>query len=349
MTPRDRDEPMTETPNDQLREDAARKMQVAGANPVAITVMVPVYNEEDNLPHLYERLTTALRDYGQSYELLFIDDGSQDRSFQLLRELHARDPAVRVVRFVRNFGQQMANTAGLNHARGEAVVLIDADLQTQPEEIPLLVNKLHEGYDIVYGIRRDRNDPLLRRIGSWVVTRLLYRMTDINVPDSSSGFIALDRKFVQYINLYNERSKYLNGLFAWLSYGRYAAVPITHSARARGTSKYSIPKLVHLTLDFICSFSNSPLRVPTYLGLALLGVSGLALLLSAAVVLFTAAGALWLLFSALAVLSAVQLLCIGILGVYISRIYTEVKQRPTYVVREVLDHDEAAPAARAGT
>ena len=179
-----------------------------------LTVMVPVYNEEGNLDQLHERLVKTLDEYGKSYEVLFIDDGSTDRSYERLKTVFERNPRVRVLRFARNFGQQLAIMAGFHHARGDVVVLLDADLQVMPEEIPLLVNKLAEGYDIVYGIRQRRKDPLVRRVGSWCMSHLLYRVTGINIPDGASAFTALDRKFVDTINLYNEKTRYLSGLFA---------------------------------------------------------------------------------------------------------------------------------------
>lgn len=322
-----------------------------GAGAPELTVIVPVYNEEANLEALHARLSASLRAFGKSYELVFVDDGSTDGSYDRLRVMHAADETVRVVRFVRNFGQQMAVTAGFRHARGQVIVLIDADLQTSPEDIPLLVTKLREGYDIVYGLRQHRKDPLIRRAGSWFISRLLYRITGIDMPDSSSGFIALDRRLVDSINLFNERSKYFSGLFAWLSYGRWASVPVQHAPRRAGESKYNLKSLVALTLSFVCSFSVQPLRFSAFVGAGLmlaalvalgaLGVwgalhemhlSGLAAVLVAFMAFFT----------------GLQLCFLGILGEYLARVYGEVKGRPPFVVREVLDHDGSRSDADAG-
>lgn len=307
-----------------------------------LSVVVPVYNEEGNLLHLYERLTGALDAFGRSYELLFIDDGSKDASFDRLSELHAKDERVRVVRFARNFGQQMAVQAGLDFSSGDAVVLIDADLQTHPEDIPTLVERLDDGYDIVYGVRERRRDPLFRRLGSWCMSHFLYRITGIDVPDSASGFLALDRRFVDSLKLYGERSKYFSGLFAWLSYGRWAFVPVNHSPRQSGDSKYSLFKLVGLTLNFVCSFSELPLRLATYAGGLFAGLGVLEVMIVSVLWLVSfgpPAADVWILAGVLAVFSGVQLLCLGIMGEYLARIYTEVKERPPFVVREVLGHD----------
>ncbi len=312
---------------------------------VELSVAVPVFDEEGNLEHLHERLTSVLEEMGESYELLFIDDGSKDGSFDTLRRLHESDSHVRVVRFARNFGQQMAVAAAFRYVRGSTVVLIDADLQTRPEDIPKLCGKLSEGYDIVYGIRRNRKDPLLRRMGSWAMSHLLFRITGIGVPDSSSGFIALDRRFVESIKLYGEKSKYFNGLFAWLSYGRSASVPVEHLARASGASKYTFRKLVSLALNFVCSFSVLPLRFAAYVGgtFFLLGCAGLLAVLAMWLLASQPASlGLWTLIAVITVFSGVQLMATGMLGEYLGRIYTEVRGRPEYVIREVLDGEEGS-------
>lgn len=306
---------------------------------VGITVIVPLLNEEPNLRLLYDRLLTALTAYGESFELLFVDDGSTDGSFDILKGLHQADERVRIVRFFRNFGQQAAIQAGFLYARGKTIVLIDADLQTLPEEIPLLVDKLKEGYTIVYGIRQRRRDPLIRRVGSWVMANLLYRITGINIPDAASGFIALDRTLVDNLNLIGERSRYFSGLFAWLSYGRWAAVPVSHGPRHAGQTKYTIRKLVHITLDFVCNFSELPLKFASYAGLLLLGISGvafLALLAGAAAGLEAAWVQTGLIIDALAFFSGLQLVFMGILGEYLARVYIEAKGRPTFLVSEVV-------------
>ncbi|HIJ65314.1 MAG TPA: glycosyltransferase family 2 protein [Candidatus Hydrogenedentes bacterium] len=309
-----------------------------------LSVVIPVFNEEDNLQILYERLTSTLKDCGKTYEILFVEDGSTDASFDALKRLFEGDAAVRVIRFARNFGQQMAISAGFQHASGNAVVLLDADLQVAPEEIAKVVDKLREGYDIVYGVRTHRIDPLLRRVGSWCMSHLLYRITGIDVPDSATGFTALDRRFVESINLFNDKSKYLSGLFAWLSYGRYGEVPVAHAARRAGKSKYTLPQLIALGLNFICNFTMMPLRFAFYVGWVFALPSGAALLWLAATRLLGFEGAdndTWLIVLAIAFFAGVQLVSIGILGEYLGRVYREVREQPPFVVREVLDHEKS--------
>lgn len=247
--------------------------------PCTLSILVPAFNEQDNVGLLYARLTKTLAEYGKTYEILFVEDGSTDRTFSILKELYAGDPNVRIIRFARNFGQQMAIMAGLRYARGHVVVLIDADMQSQPEEIPLLVDTLAQGYDIVYGVRRARRDPLWRKLGSRFVSYLLYRLTGINVPDSASGFIALDRQLVDRVNLFQERTKFFSGLFAWLSYGRCAHVYVTHAPRHSGSSKYNFAKLAKGAFNFICNFTDMPLNLAFYAGWFVLGGSLLGMLL----------------------------------------------------------------------
>ncbi len=310
---------------------------------VALTIIIPVFNEEGNILLLHERLTKTLQELGQTYELLFIDDGSRDGSFERLKALYGQDPTVRVVRFVRNFGQQTAVTAGFRYARGKSVVLIDADLQTQPEEIPLLLQKLEDGFDIVYGVRQRRRDPIWRRVGSWAMSHILFRITGIDIPDSASGFIAMDRRLVDSINLYQEKSRYLSGHFAWLSYGRWASIPVTHAARTAGQTKYSLAKLVELTLNFVCNFTTTPLRFASFAGGALFSLSLLVFLglMLTRLAQWSGRTPVWevaVLIAAMGVFTGFQLLFTGILGEYVARIFTEVKQRPPFAVREILDH-----------
>lgn len=300
----------------------------------AISVLVCAFNEEGNVELAHRRLTDTLAAYGKPYEIVFVEDGSTDRTFEILKGIHDKDPAVHVVRFARNFGQQMAVAAGLKYARGDVVVLIDADLQNAPEEIPLLVDTLAQGYDIVYGVRRERRDPLWRRMGSWGVSYLLYRLTGIRIPDSASSFIAIDRRLVDHINLYQDKTKYFSGLFAWLSYGRCGAVPVSHAPRHAGQSKYTLAKLVRTALNFMCSFTELPLHLAFYAGWLIVGMAGLA-------ALGLAVTTSWRPLAWMAVLvsffGGVQLVSVGILGQYLGRVYREVREQPAFVVSEILD------------
>lgn len=308
-----------------------------------LTVVVPVYNEAGNIERLLPRIEGALE--GRfDYEVLFVDDGSQDNSWDILQKSFEQDERVRAVRFVRNFGQQMALSAGLAYARGQTVVLIDADLQTQPEDIPRLVEKLAEGYDIVYGVRRHRKDPLYRRLGSWAVSLALSKLTKLDIPDSSTGFIALDRRLVEHTKLFCDKTKYYSGIFAYLSYGRWASLPVDHCERSAGTSSYGFFKLVRLTLDFFCNHTDIPLRIATYLSFPC-GLLGFALLvagLAARVLQFLGRtdAYLLILLGALLAMGSLLLFSLGMLGEYVGRIYTEVKERPPYVVSEVLERSD---------
>lgn len=305
-----------------------------------LSIVVPAYNEEGNVELLHQRLTAALAAYGKTYEILFVDDGSTDQTFDLLKAIYEKDHAVRVIRFARNFGQQMAMAAGLRFAHGDVVVLIDADMQTLPEEIPLLVEKLKEGYDIIYGVRQKRRDPLWRRLGSRAVSHMLFRVTGISVPDSASAFIALDRRFVDHVNLFNDKAKFYSGLFAWLSYGRCGYVPVTHSSRHAGQSKYNLPKLISGVFNFVCNFTAAPLYVAFYLG-GLIALAGLvelvAVLSSSLVTLGHAPDPVWVLTGIVILLSGVQLASVGILGQYLARVHREVRDQPPFVIREHLE------------
>src|SRR5690606_31767299 len=216
-----------------------------------LSVVIPVYNEAASLEELRAELWPVLEATGERFEVLFVDDGSRDESPAILRRFVDEDPRVRVIHFARNFGQQMANTAALRHVRGRAVIIMDADLQTPAEHIPALLAKLREGYDIVYGKRQEVRGPLYRRIGTRVANYLICKMTGFEIPDSASGFLALDERLVQRVNRFSDHSRYLSGLFAWLAYGRYAWVPVTRRDRRHGRSHYSVLQLVRIVLNLI--------------------------------------------------------------------------------------------------
>jgi undecaprenyl-phosphate 4-deoxy-4-formamido-L-arabinose transferase len=302
-----------------------------------LSVCIPVYNESGNLALLHQRLTDTLAAYGKTYELVFVDDGSTDGSLEILTDLSAKDPHIRILRFFRNFGQQMAVLAAFHDARGESVVLIDADLQTHPEDIPPLVDELLKGYDIVYGQRKHRKDPWYRTVTSRCMSMMLNKVTGIRVPDSSSGFIALSRVFLDTVNLYNEKTKFHAPLLAWLSYGRWSTVPVSHDARHSGTSKYNFYRLASLAVTFVCNYSAFPLHLAGFLGIlfACLGAAGL--LMSFVWGVFAGGAGVPAILSGIAFFSGIQLFFTSVLGEYTVRIFNEVKDRPPYVVREVIE------------
>ena len=303
-----------------------------------LSLLIPVYNEEANLRALWEELEATLHALGVSWEVVFVDDGSQDKSGEVLRALHYAEPRIRVVRFVRNYGQQMAVTAGLRYCRGCAVVMMDADLQTPAKHIPEFLETLREGFDIVYGMRATRHGPLYRRLGTRLANRFICFMTGFNIPDSASGFLALDERLVRNVNMYNERSRYLSGMFAWLSYGRYTVIPVSRRDRLHGESKYTFYQLIRLVINFATSFSTRPLRWP-------FAIAALPLALAAPVGwracrLFMEAGLQDSFIPALTCMfllaSALQLAAVGVIGHYAASVYGDVRERPSYVISEIL-------------
>lgn len=314
------------------------------------SVIISAFNEEESLEELYAELSPVMEGLGVTYELLFIDDGSTDRTFELLRKFHQADEHVRVIRFGRNFGQQAANTAGLKLARGRILIIVDADLQTPLSEIPRLREKLLAGHDIVYGVRGRRRGSLVRRFGAIVVNWLIKKVAGLNIPDGATSFLALDRRLVDELNLFGEKTKYLSGLMAWLSYGRFTAIPVERRPRKHGKTKYTFRRLVDLTITLLTHYSNAPLTLASYLGLALTLGGAVVLICGLVAKTLTSSGDIGAL-SALVIgtvilFSGVQLTCIGILGEYIGRIYNEVRERPSYVIREMLDHRAEAAAGQ---
>jgi glycosyltransferase involved in cell wall biosynthesis len=315
---------------------------------IDVSVLIPVYNEEKSLPELREELWPVLESLGQSFEVVFVDDGSTDQSPHILRRFAEEDPRVRVIRFARNFGQQMANTAGLRHTRGRAVIIMDADLQTPARHIPELLAKLREGYDIVYGKRQAIRGPLYRRIGTRIANFLICKITGFEIPDSASGFLALDDRLVQRVNRYDDRSRYLSGLFAWLSYGRSAWVPVTRRERLHGKSHYKVLQLVRIVLNLITTWSSRPLQFVTWTGFGFAGVAAL-LFLRWLYGLFTAgwtAAEPVLFVTILVTLGCALLFGMGILGEYVGRIYSEVRQHPPYVIADIIEAEPAVQEAR---
>ena len=301
------------------------------------TVVIPVFNEEHNLAELHRRLTTVLGELSQPYELLFIDDGSTDRSFEILEGLHKHDPCVRVLSFSRNFGHHLAVTAGMDAADGEVIVLMDADLQDLPEEIPALYEKLQEGYDVVYGIRTQKKHTLFKRATSAVFFALMRRM--VEGFDINSGVFRIARRSViDTVKQCRETDRLVVGLLSWAGF-KQVGLPVQHGQRFAGETKYTLGKQVRLALTTIVAFTDVPLRAVMLLGLTVSLVS----FLFAAVVI--ARKCIWglgeigwpSLMVVILFLGGLQLLCLGILGEYISRALTEARRRPIYVVARRLE------------
>lgn len=300
------------------------------------SIVVPVYNELESLPHLYARIRKVMAGTRQSWELVIVDDGSTDGSTELIRGLARKDPHVRPVIFARNFGHQIAITAGWDYARGEAVVIIDADLQDPPEAILELIKKWKEGYEVVYAVRAERaGESWFKKLTASLFYRIIYRITDVSIPVDSGDFRLMDRKVVEVLKQMRERHRFPRGMSAWVGF-RQVGVDYKRDRRFAGVTKYPFRKMMRLALNAITSFSYFPLQVATYFGFFCAGVAILAIPI---VVYLRTAGNQQLTGQATTLiavlfLGGIQLISLGILGEYIGRLYDEAKGRPLYVVRE---------------
>jgi len=310
--------------------------------PEKISIVVPCFNEEAVLPILIERVLAAAPAWGADYEVICVDDGSQDRTWRLLRAQCERDARWRAVAFARNFGHQTAVSAGLHFATGDAVVIIDADLQDPPEAVTQLLAKWRAGFEVVFATRKKRRDPWIKRALAWGFYRLLQKMTPLPMARDAGDFCLLDKKVVAVIKALPERSRYLRGLRTWCGF-RQASVEFDRAERAAGRPQYTFRKSFKLAMDGLFSFSAAPLRLATYLGLWVSGFAFLGVVFTLAQKLFASefakihlapgAGFPTIVISVL-FLGGVQLICLGILGEYIGRIYEEVKGRPLWIIRD---------------
>jgi dolichol-phosphate mannosyltransferase len=304
-----------------------------------ISAVVPIFNEQENLPELRRRLAAALDATGHEWEIVLVNDGSADGSAALIRRFHEEDPRIKLVDLSRNFGHQPAVTAGIHHAAGDCVVLIDGDLQDPPEVIPQLVKKWEDGYHVVLGERRSRADGGgARGLGFRLFYPLLHAVSDLPDGPDAGIFGLMDRAVVAEFDKLPERNRFIPGLRSWLGFSQ-TAVPYDRGGRAAGSPKQTLRRLVHYAMDAIFSFSYKPLRAATYLGFV---VSTVAFLLAAFyfVTFFAfhkqAGSGFTTIVLCVLFLGGVQLICVGILGEYVGRVYEEVKQRPLYVVKERL-------------
>ncbi len=307
-----------------------------------LTVIVPVYNEEATLEALFARLYAALDALGRSYEIIFINDGSRDRSTAILsQQYHARPDVTRVILFNGNFGQHRAILAGFAHARGECVVTLDADLQNPPEDIQTLLTAMDQGHDYVGSIRRQRNDSWWRHVASRAMNRLRERITRIHMTDQGCMMRAYSRRIVDTINQCNEMNTFIPAL-AYSFAQNPTEVIIGHEERHAGESKYSLYSLIRLNFDLMTGFSVVPLQLFSMLGMLLSVGSGLlvAVLLARRLILGPEEGGLFTLFAITFFLLGIALFGIGILGEYIGRIYHEVRQRPRYLIAAILQREE---------
>ncbi len=302
------------------------------------SIVVPIYNEEANIPELYRRLVDVIDRLDGKAELILVDDGSRDRSLALMRQLHQQDARICYLSFARNFGHQVAVTAGLNFARGRAVIVMDADLQDPPELVPALVQQWQQGYQVVYAQRTQRiRESWLKRVTAYWFYRILRRLADVDIPIDTGDFCLMDRRVVDLLNTMPERNRYIRGLRAWVGF-RQTAVLFDRAPRYAGSVKYTFRKSLALAINSLVGFSRVPLRLSTYLGLAAAAISLLMGLLVLYWRFFTPGSPLTgytIITVVVFFLGAVQLISIGILGEYIGRIYEEIKGRPLYTLSEV--------------
>ncbi|MBS2003405.1 MAG: glycosyltransferase family 2 protein [Candidatus Obscuribacterales bacterium] len=298
-----------------------------------LSIIVAVYNEDPrNLSLLIERLRTVITGDGLSYEVIFVNDGSKAPTSKALRDIAAQYDYVKLIELSRNFGQQAAITAGIDHAEGQAVINLDSDLQDPPELIPAMVKRWREGYDVVYAQRSSRRDKLGKRLPAYIFYRLLGSVSSVHIPWDTGDFRLMDRKVCNELRNMPERSRFLRGLIPWLGF-RQIGIPIDRDAREVGQSTYTLKKLINLALDGILAFSVAPLYLVPIVGGVMFGVGLLALLAWAV----THSSSLLQLDSACIIASIItvaglQILCTGAVAIYLSKVLDEVRGRPTYVV-----------------
>lgn len=310
-----------------------------------LSVVIPVLNEETNLPVLYERVAGELQSLACDFEILFVDDGSTDSSAERIAALHRADARVKMLSMSRNFGHQAALTAGMDHATGDAVIAMDADLQHPPDLIRELVLRWKEGYEVVYTVRQttEAAGPL-KRASATLFYRMFRALSDIDLPANSADFRLLDRRVVEAFRQIRERTRFLRGLVGWAGF-RSIPVPYQANARLSGQTKYSPTRMIRLAIDGLVSFSTTPLYVAIYVGglLALLGVAYLLYALYARFVTGNVVPGWTSLIILVTFVGGIQLVLMGIIGIYIGKIYEEAKQRPLYLIRETLGFEGSPP------
>jgi dolichol-phosphate mannosyltransferase len=307
------------------------------------SIIAPIFNESGNIQELYRRLKEVLDTNGESWEIIMVDDGSTDESADLIRRYADQDPRVKPVIFARNFGHQIAVTAGLDYSQGDAVVVIDSDLQDPPEVILDLISKWKEGYQVVYAVRSEREgESLFKLFTATLFYRLISSITDVKIPLDAGDFRLLDRKVVNVLNQMRERHRFLRGMSSWVGF-RQTGVPYRRVARQVGETKYPFRKMFRLAINAVTSFSYFPLQMATYIGFIAAGLSILAIPVVIAIRLWgTETPLLGQATTLIAVLflGGAQLISLGILGEYIGRLYDEAKGRPLYIVMDAPEEDE---------
>lgn len=299
------------------------------------SIVIPIFNERDTIPELLRRLQPVVNNLEGKAEIILVDDGSVDDSFELLKRARQKNPHLKIIRLSRNFGHQAALSAGIAHAKGKAVILMDGDLQDPPELIPDMVARWKEGYHVVYTVKRSRRENALMRFAFHSFYRLMHAFSSVHIPMESGNFSLMDRRVVERFLEFPERHRYISGLRAWIGF-RQVGIEYDRDPRFMGKPQMTLPRLINLALDGLFSFSNAPLRLATYVGF---GVASLSFLLAAFVIyekLFTDKAILGWASTIVSItfIGGMILLTLGVIGEYIGRIYDEVKQRPLYVIKE---------------
>lgn len=299
--------------------------------------IIPVFNEEETLIALYKRMIAILSDLGGDAEVIFVDDGSRDRSYALILDIHQMDPRFKAIHFSRNFGHQIAISAGMDFASGDAVIIMDADLQDPPEVVHSMIAKWREGYEIVYAIREERKgETFFKRITAALFYRLLGKLTEIDMPADVGDFRLVDRKALDAFKALREHNRYVRGMFSWVGFNQ-TGVRYVRDERFAGVTKYPLKKMLRFAADGVTSFSNVPLRLALNIGFlfsALSFITGLGAIILKILGIYMVPG--WA--SVIVVvlfLGGVQLIVMGMLGAYIGRVYEEVKDRPLYIVKNL--------------
>ena len=328
-----------------LQEQAYEQDCIPPEKKVDISIVIPVYNEEESMEHLYKNLSSVLEKLNRTYEVILVDDGSRDGSFGKLKVIHEKNTNFKIIRFRRNFGQTQAMRAGFDHARGDIIITLDADLQNDPADIPLILKKMDEDYDIVSGWRKDRKDKLLsRRLPSVLANRLISRMFNVKLHDYGCTLKAYKKDILDNIELYGEMHRYIPAVASWMGV-RIAEVPVNHHPRKFGKAKYGISRTLRVILDiitikFLLTYSKKPMQIFGLVGVAasLIGM-GLTIWLIVQRVFFNIALSTRPLFilSIFIFLGGIQFITMGLLGEIMMRTYHEGTGKPTYVIRNILD------------
>lgn len=308
-----------------------------------ISVVVPLYNEELVIDEMQQRLIDVLEGCAKNFEIILVNDGSQDNTLQLAQKLCQKDQRIKLISFSRNFGHQIAITAGMDMCHGQAVVVIDADLQDPPEVIPQMLQKWREGYQVVYGVRDKRDgESWFKLFTAAAFYRILKRMTSVKIPVDTGDFRLIDRRVLNEFNQMREQSRFVRGMISWVGF-KQGEVRYNRNERFAGETKYPFKKMLKFAIDGMLSFSQVPLKISSTFGLVSAGISFFFMIYGLVVKYFFPENAIpgWAsLFSAVLFLGGVQLICLGVLGEYIGRIYEEIKKRPLYIIDEKINLKE---------